>query len=39
VCINLIRLLPQFDFGVRFSQVMLPKKSFVVEVLVGTINF
>jgi hypothetical protein len=36
---NLIRLLPQFDFGVRFSQVMLPKKAFVVEVLVGTINF
>lgn len=37
--LNVIRFLPQFDLGVRFTQTLQPTKSYSVEVLIGTFNF
>ena len=37
--VNFLRLLPEFDFGFRVGQVMLPNRKFFFEFLFGTVNF
>ena len=37
--INLLRLLPELDFGIRVAQVLRPRKEFFFEFILGTISF
>lgn len=37
--LNFLRLMPEFDIGVRVSQVVRPGPNLVVELLLGTLNF
>ena len=37
--VNFIRLLPEFDFGVRVTRTVLPRTGFFFEFLLGTVNF
>ncbi|MFM8349026.1 MAG: hypothetical protein ACKOAR_13375 [Bacteroidota bacterium] len=37
--VNILRLLPELDFGIRVAQVLQPKQSFFVEFILGTVSF
>jgi hypothetical protein len=37
--VNILRLLPELDFGIRVGQVMQPNRKFFFEFVLGTLNF